>query len=517
MLYGDYAVNVTGTVLSDWLKRCAENTPARLALKSGEMRWTFAELDRQADHLARQLATLGITNGSRVALLASNGPAYVAFVHALTRLGAILVPLNTRLSLPELCWQLLDVRARLLVSDTHFAAQAVEIEQSIPELMYATLLLGPDGVNVTAPELLSESAVVLRSHIDLSITQAILYTSGTTGHPKGVLVTYGMQWWNAIGSALNLGHSPDDCWLACLPLFHVGGLSILMRSVIYGISVIVQERFDADAVNRAIYEDGVTIISVVAVMLQRMLIALADDARYPVTLRCVLLGGGPAPRPLLEACTRRYIPVVQTYGLTEACSQAVTLSPSDALRKPGSAGRPLLPVQLRIMQDGREVPQGEAGVIHLKGPTITPGYADRPQATAQAFQDGWFSTGDMGYLDEEGYLYILDRRSDLILSGGENVYPAEVEAVLLAHPEVEEVGVCGREDEQWGQVPVAFIRRKVGSHISADALLAYAASRLARYKLPAAVYFVEQLPRNSAGKLVRRDLLRLLPAQKDER
>ncbi len=498
--------------LPDWLQRCAENMPNHLAVKYGAVRWSFADLHQQANHLARQFATLGVQEGSRVALLAANGLSYVACVHALTRLGAILVPLNTRLTQQELRWQLQDVKAMLLLSDTRYASLADELH--LPDIPHATLLADTEGKVTLEGMRGEENEHPLRSLIDLNATQVIMYTSGTTGHPKGVLITYGMQWWNAVGSALNLGHQPDDCWLACLPLFHIGGLSILMRSSIYGISVVLHEKFEATAINQAICEDGVTIISVVAVMLQRMLAALdADHQQYPAALRCVLLGGGPAPRPLLEDCAGRIIPVVQTYGLTESCSQAVTLSPTDALRKLGSAGRPLLPVQLRIMKDQQQAPAGEEGVIYLKGPTITPGYAERPAATEQAFHDGWLSTGDMGYLDSEGYLYVLDRRSDLIVSGGENVYPAEIEAVLLAHPDVEEVGVCGQADAQWGQVPVAFIRQQTGSAVQAADLLAYAAERLARYKHPSAIYFVEQLPRNSAGKLVRRELIKLLPTE----
>ncbi len=504
-------MNATGpTMLPDWLTRCAANAPERLALCCGEIRWTFAELDRQALHLARQFATLGAREGSRVALLAANSPAYVVCVHALTRLGAILVPLNTRLTLEELSWQVNDVHASLLISDSHYAELAAKIGS--PELPSAILAIEPERNNVTLQGI-DETRVSLRSLIDLSATQAIMYTSGTTGLPKGVLITFGMQWWNAVGSALNLGHHPDDCWLACLPLFHIGGLSIIFRSVIYGIGVVLLEKFDPVAVNRAISEERVTIISVVAVMLQRMLSTLDDEqanARYPATLRCVLLGGGPAPRPLLEDCANRAIPVVQTYGLTESCSQAVTLSLADALRKLGSAGRPLMPVQLRIMNDDLPAPANVPGVIYLQGPTITPGYADRPGATAQALHDGWLSTGDIGYLDEEGYLYVLDRRSDLIISGGENVYPAEIESALLAHPDVEEAGVCGQSDPQWGQVPIAFVRLRVGSSTSADTLINHAAQRLARYKLPRAIYLVDQLPRNSAGKLIRRELRRLL-------
>ena len=501
---------MTETTLPNWLLRSAENFPHHLALQCDELRWSFAELDRQATRLARQLATVGVQEGSRVTLLAANGPAYVACVHALTLLGAILVPLNTRLTLTELCWQVHDVRATLLINDIHFLARATEIVETIPTLPQITL--STENGSVFAQRLY-EKEISLRTETALGATQAIMYTSGTTGNPKGVIITYGMQWWNAVGSALNLGHNADDCWLACLPFFHVGGLTILMKSVIYGISVIALEKFTPTSVNRAIRESGVTIISVVAVMLQRMLDALDQErgeVRYPPTLRCVLLGGGPAPRPLLEDCARRGVPVAQTYGLTEACSQAVTLAPADALRKIGSAGRPLMPVQLRIMGEDGPAAQGEPGVILLKGPSITPGYADRPAQSCQVLHDGWLTTGDIGYLDEEGYLYVLDRRSDMIISGGENVYPAEIEAVLLSHPAVTEAGVCGQADEQWGQVPLAFVHLREGHAVNPDELLAYAAERLAHYKLPRAIYVVGALPRNSSGKLLRRELPRLL-------
>lgn len=500
-------------LLPDWLTHDVRNFPQRLALQAGQTYWTFRELDQRVMRLAGQFAACDVLEGTRVAVLAKNSLAYVVCVHALMRLGAILVPLNTRLTLDELRWQVSDVKASLLVSDSAFTDSAVRVAENLPALRVVHLVTEANAAAVTLQDV-PEREVPLRPLIDLQATQAILYTSGTTGQPKGVSITYGMHWWNAIGSVLNLGLQADDCWLACLPFFHIGGLSILMRSVIYGSSVVVLEKFDAQEVNRCIREDNVTLISVVAVMLQRMLSALNADserARYPSTLRCILLGGGPAPYSLLEACAQRSIPVVQTYGLTEACSQAATLAPADALRKLGSAGRPLLPVQLRIMIDGHVAPVGEPGVICLKGPTITPGYVDRPAATAQVLQDGWFTTGDIGYLDEEGYLYVLDRRSDLIVSGGENVYPAEIEAVLQAHPDVEEAGVCGQADAQWGQVPVAFVRLRAGRQTNQEALLLYAKEHLARFKLPKALYFVNELPRNSSGKLLRRELPRFLP------
>jgi O-succinylbenzoic acid--CoA ligase len=499
-------------ILPNWLARSASNAPERLALKQGVVRWSFAELHRQAQRLARQLASLDVQEGTRVALLAANSVAYVACAHALPFLGAVLVPLNTRLTFEELCWQIRDVHADVLVSDERFAEIANKIAIALPRLRSATLMLNQELQEVTLKGL-PEAQIPLQETIHLSAIQAIMYTSGTTGQPKGAMITYGMQWWNAVGSALNLGHDPQDCWLACLPLFHIGGLSILMRSVIYGISVVLHEKFDAPAVNRAIVEDQVTIISVVALMLQRMLDALDADepepasaARYPAYMRCVLLGGGPAPRPLLEDCARRAIPVVQTYGLTESCSQAVTLSPADALRKLGSAGRPLLPVQLRIVRDGQTVPIDVPGEILLCGPTITPGYVDQPDATARSFQDGWFATGDLGLLDSEGYLYVLDRRDDLIVSGGENIYPAEIESVLQAHPAVAEAGVCGQPDQHWGQAPVAFVHLREGCPANEEELLAFATQHLARYKIPKQLYLTGPLPRNASGKLLRRKL-----------
>jgi O-succinylbenzoic acid--CoA ligase len=483
-----------------------------------------------------------------------NGLPFVVTVHALMRLGAILVPLNTRLTEEELRWQIQDVQALWLLSDSHFSELASSIVLELPKVRTASLILNPERHDVVLQGA-GETDVVLRDLIDLESLQSIMYTSGTTGQPKGVLITCGMQWWNAVCSALNLffqqypqtdrrgrdnlslptvpsdvgdsswtvsetsssfaaRYAVNECWLACMPLFHIGGLAILFRSVINGISVLLHEKFDAQAVNKAIKEEGVTIISVVALMLQRMLAALDDEqnhACYPATLRCVLLGGGPAPLPLLEDCVARGIPVSQSYGLTEACSQVTTLAPADALRKIGSAGRPLIQVHLRIVNEqGQNAQTGEPGVIYVKGPTITRGYDHHPEATARAIHEGWLSTGDIGYLDEEGYLYVLDRRNDLIISGGENIYPAELEAVLLSHPDVVEAGVCGQPDTDWSQVPIAFVHLRPDSPVTADVLQTFLGSRLARYKQPRAIHIVEALPRNSAGKLLRRELPGLL-------
>jgi O-succinylbenzoic acid--CoA ligase len=324
------------------------------------------------------------------------------------------------------------------------------------------------------------------------------------------MLTYGNHLWSAIGSALNLGLREDDRWLACLPLFHVGGLAILLRGAIYGTGAIVHDGFDPARINASIDRDGVTIISVVANMLQRMLDERGDRP-YPPALRCVLLGGGPAPEPLLRRCAHLGVPVVQTYGLTEAASQIATLAPEDALRKLGSAGKPLFGTELRIEGPGGvTLASGGDGEIVVRGPTVTPGYFNRPEATAQAIRDGWLHTGDIGYLDAEGYLYVLDRRDDLIVSGGENVYPAEIEAVLQSHPDVLEAGVWGAPDERWGQVPVAAAVLHPGAVVTPESLLAHCRERLAAYKTPARIELRDELPRNAAGKLLRNRLREVL-------
>jgi O-succinylbenzoic acid--CoA ligase len=488
--------------MPDWLRHRTASTPDRLAIIAGSEHWTFAELDRRVSRTARQLAGLGVRPADRVATLLRNSHHAVEIIQAVSRLGAVLVPLNYRLSAGELAWQLADVQPRLLVIDGHTAAVAGESATSLSGLPCVTVADAPSAAPLSgAPEL----DAPLREHIALDELHSIIYTSGTTGEPKGVLLSYGNHWWSAIGSALNLGTHQDDRWLACLPLFHVGGLAILLRSLIYGIPAIIHASFDPAAVNRSIDEDGVTIISVVSTMLRRMLAARGERPSSQV-LRCVLLGGGPAPRDLLDACAQRAIPVVQTYGLTETASQVATLAPEDAFRKLGSAGKPLFPNEVRIERDGLTAQSDTLGEILVRGPIVTAGYAGRPAATARALRDGWLHTGDLGYLDSDGYLYVLDRRDDLIITGGENVYPAEVEAVLLAQPGVEDAGVIGVPNVEWGQAVVAAVRLANGVTLTEAQIRTACRERLAGYKVPVRIRFMDTLPRNAAGKLSRRAL-----------
>jgi O-succinylbenzoic acid--CoA ligase len=445
----------------DWLRQRAQVTPARLALIVSPARWTFEELDTRVDAAAAALRELGVTPGRRVGLKGTNSAGFVVAVFALMRLGAVSVPLNIRLSQPELDWQTTDAELQLVLDDA-----------ALDDLLGA-----------------SPSGPILRDFA-LAEPHSVIYTSGTTGRPKGAILTYGNHWWSAVASALNLGIAADDRWLACLPLFHVGGLSILLRGVACGMTVVVHPRFDAAAVNAALAEERVTIVSVVATTLDRMLTARGAEP-FPKHLRCVLLGGGPAPLPLLERALAARAPVVQTYGLTETASQVVTLAPEDAIRKLGSAGKPLLGTRLRLADDGE---------ICLAGPTVSPGYLHHPA------RRGWLRTGDLGRLDEDGFLYVLDRRADLVISGGENVYPAEVEAVLAEHPDVGEAGVFGVADPEWGQVVHAAVSPRPGAVIDEAGLLTFCRARLAAYKVPRRIEVRPELPRTAAGKLLRRTL-----------
>jgi O-succinylbenzoic acid--CoA ligase len=497
--------------MPDWLRQRAASTPERLALICRDECISYAELDRAVDVCARRLRDAGVAAGARVAILAGNGAGFAIAVHAVARAGAVLVPLNLRLTPAELVWQLADCHATHLVHD----ASRSDFARSLAVGTAALQLLGLERLTARPevhPELSRrdlEGRANMRSQevrFDLAATHSIIYTSGTTGRPKGALLTYGNHFWSAAGSALNLGLRPEDRLLACLPLFHVGGLAILLRSVIYGTTAVVHESFDPARVNAAIDNDGVTIVSVVANMLQRML-AERNGKLYPPTLRCVLLGGGPAPEPLLRDCAALGVPVVQTYGLTEAASQVATLAPEDALRKLGSAGKPLFGTEVSILAaDGAICAADLPGEIVVRGPTVMPGYLNSPGETARALDGGWLHTGDVGYVDSEGYLYVLDRRDDLIVSGGENVYPAEIEAVLQSHSEVVEAGVYGAADERWGQTPVAVVVLRDGSGVTAEDLVAFCRERLAAYKTPSRIVFAPSLPRNAAGKLVRNEL-----------
>ena len=438
--------------LDNWLAQRSQSCPDRPALATDGGEVTYAELEAEATWVARRLAAQGVRRGSTVALTMQPSRELVVLVHALMKVGAVLLPLGPRLSEAE-------------------RAEAIAVEEP-------TLDLSDPG-ELTQ----SEADLPLLGEHDMDDVVCRVLTSGSTGAPRPVSLTYGNFLWSAVGSGFNIGVQPQDHWLCCLPLSHISGLSIAMRSVIYGTTAVLQDGFDLDRVAASLQSDGITVLSLVTTMLTRLLEAGADLAGP----RAILVGGGPVPEEPLEEAIGRGATVVQTYGLTEACSQVTTLAPADAQRKLGSAGRPLLTTHLRI-QDGE---------ILVQGPTVAPGSADT---------DGWLHTGDLGRIDEEGFLYVEDRIDDMIVTGGENVVPAEVEKVLMRHPEVADAAVIGREDPEWQQAVTAVVVLENGSEATPDELRRHCAGELADFKVPKRVELAAALPRTPSGKLMRRAL-----------
>lgn len=482
-----------------WLVQRSQLTPSRQAIIWADQTWTFFDLDRAARTMARGFIERGVQPGDVVALLAPASPQTVAAIHAIGYVGAVLLPLNYRLAAPELRFQLRDGHPRMLLYDDPWSDRVEELDAGEMARVGLSELQG------------RASSVVALKHLvpfAMGADQGIIYTSGTSGTPKAVRLTYHNHWWSATASALNLGFDPSDAWLSCLPFFHVSGLSIVYKSVLYGIPMVLHERFQAGLINRSIVQHRVTLISLVSVMLQALLDDLGTGPGFPA-LRAVLLGGGPIASSLLERAHERGISICQTYGLTETASQIVTLAPDQVGDKRGSAGQPLFGAEIKIVEapsKPRSLAAGQIGEIAVRGPMVSPGYLGHA-----ARGEDWLYTGDMGYLDPDGFLYVLDRRTDLIISGGENVYPAEVEAALVAHPAVAEAGVVGRPDTRWGQVPVAFVRLHPHSTMGADALLPFLQGRLAAYKIPREIHVVAELPRTASGKLWRRKLAGWVP------
>lgn len=474
----------------NWILQRAYLTPNRVGLTFEGKQWTFEEIKEISVQRAGQLAALGIDRGSRVAILGENDADTIFVMYACMHLQCEMVILNRKLTKSELAYQIEDAQVTtVLVHD-----------QDMPLL--------PENVDFRLFSEIENSdwhSIEIRKEWQAEQTISIMYTSGTTGFPKGVRQTVENHQSNALSSVLNIGLSEKDVWLCAVPLFHISGFSILVRSLLYGNEVKLYRKFDSELIAQDIISGRVTHISLVAVMLERILHVLEErKAKASPAFKLVLAGGGPFPIDYLKRAGERGMKVLQTYGMTETSSQTATLPAEDAFRKIGSAGKPLFFNQIKIL--GAKEPF-EEGEICIRGPHVTPGYIGRFENNPST-EDGWLHTGDIGYLDDEGYLYVVDRRSDLIISGGENIYPAEVENVLMGHPAIKEAGVCGMEDDTWGQVPVAFVVLK--KDVAIEEILEYCKGHLAKYKVPKNVYVVDALPRNASNKLMRRKLKELL-------
>ena len=495
----------------DWLRWRSGVSPDALALKVGGIEWSYSKLQLEVSALSATLLSRGIGRGDRVALLMPPSERYVALIHSVARVGAVAVPLNHRQSTPELLSQLQDSDPSLVVHEGAPGAKAKERRRRWQ----------------LASELMAEAASaraepVLGDLLDLGSPHAIIYTSGSSGTPKGVELTLSNLMWNAISVGLRTGASTDDRWLLCMPLFHVGGYSIIFRSVLHGSGVVLHPKFDPKLVSRSLDKDGITITSFVPTMLSEVLDARGGKPLDP-RVRIIFLGGGPPPFRLVSDVRKRRLPVLLTYGMTETCSQ-VAVSKAWASSK-GPAYTSVFPSEVSVLRAGTKTSvlfaePGEVGEVAVRGPTLFRGYWRKPALTSGRFKGEWFLTGDLGILQpgiepsgrRENGIVILGRKDEMIVSGGEKVFPAEVETALREHPAVRDALVVGIDDAKWGQKVVAVVEAKAelrDGPPSALELSAFLREKVGSYKIPKEYRFWASLPRTPTGK-ARRAAVRLL-------
>ena len=489
--------------LSDLIDRNAAFTPDKAAIRFQGRTLSYAALAGRIAQAARVLKSrFGVGRGDRVAILAANHPDYLVLLYACARLGAMLVPLNWRLAVPEQVFILSDASVKALVVEDGFAAVIPPLSQALPDVHVIGLDFAPGGVSFD--DLIASGRGEDRNpHIDFSCPLLLVYTSGTTGRPKGAVLRQEALLWNAAMSQHMHGLTADDHVLTVLPLFHVGGLNIQTTPALQiGATLTIHPRFTPDATLAAVSEDRPTLSVLVPATIQ----ALIQHPRWNETdlssLRAVTTGSTIVPQPLIDGVTARGLPVLQVYGSTETCPIAIYTRLGGDLSRSNSTGMPGLYCEARVVDDGgREVPHGSAGEIVVRGPNVFFEYWGNAAATSEALRNGWYYTGDIATRDADGYFVIHDRKKNMIISGGENIYPAEVERVLGEHPAVAEAAVIGRPDPKWQEVPVAYVVRRKGTSVDSETLARHVGAQLARFKIPREVVFVDDLPRNALGKV----------------
>jgi len=472
---------------------------------------TYAEMHDRATRLATGLSARGVAAGDVVGLLAYNSAAFLETMFAVSYLGAILMPINWRLAAPEVRYILEHSGARALVCDGSLVALAGGAIDDLASTLLRICITEEEIAGWTPlVDVRSDAEPPPRARSDASPVHRLMYTSGTTGRPKGVVITHANLAWKNLAHLVELGVTADDVGLACGPLYHVGALDLTTTTLIAaGASTVLHRGFDAAAVVDEIDRSGVTMIWLAPAMVNAIMNLPDIDRRTLTSVRLVIAGGEKMPIPLIERLQRTFPSAwfADAYGLTETVSGDTFLDRASTLSKLGSVGRPCLYLSLEIWdEEGAARPAGVPGEIVLRGPKVFQGYWRDDEATARAFAGGWFHTGDVGVLDADGYLYIVDRIKDMILSGGENIASSEVERVLYEHPGVLEAAVVGRPDPRWGEVPVAHVVLRAGATVDPQGLIEHCRGQLARFKVPKEVYLLETLPRNPSGKVLKREL-----------
>lgn len=492
------------------LEHHAGRTPAKPLCVFGDERVTYGEMAHRAGTLASGLHARGIGTGDVVGLLSYNCIEFLETIFAANYLGAIAMPINWRLAAPEIRYILDHSRAGALVCD----ASLIELANDATDDMTDGLLRAciADGVHgwTSLADLRTEPVGPGRAHVAGDDVHRLMYTSGTTGRPKGVMITHANLAWKNLAHIVEFGVTGADLGLACGPLYHVGALDLTTTTMIAaGATTIIHRAFEAGDVVDEIERSRVTTVWLAPAMVNALMGLPDIEQRDLSSVRLLIGGGEKMPIPLIERLRRTFPSAwfADAYGLTETVSGDTFLDNESMTTKRGSVGRPCLYLEVDIWDEDRTpLPPGEPGEVVLRGPKVFPGYWRDPDATETAFAGGWFHTGDIGVRDDDGYLYIVDRLKDMILSGGENIAGSEVERVLYEHAAVLEVAVVGRPDDRWGEVPVAFVVLRPDTTATSDELLEHCRLQLARFKVPKEIIFVDALPRNPSGKVLKREL-----------
>jgi fatty-acyl-CoA synthase len=501
--------------LSSLIARNAAFAPGKPALHFEGGTLSYAAFAARIEETARALKSeFGVNRGDRVAILSLNRPDYLVLLYACARLGAILVPLNWRLAVAEQLFILSDAAVKVLALEQAFAAVLPQLEKNLPETAIVGLDFAPSQGRSFEALLAQGHGDERNSSVDLSCPLLIVYTSGTTGRPKGAVLRQEALLWNGVMSQHMHGLTSEDHVLTVLPFFHVGGLNIQTTPALqHGATVTIHSRFSPDTALTSFERDRPTLTVLVPATIQ----AVTEHPGWVSTdlssLKAISTGSTIVPPHLIERFVARGVPVLQVYGSTETCPIAVYTRIGGDLSREGSTGLSGLCCEARIIDDaGNELPPETPGEIAVRGPNVLSEYWGNETATREALNDGWFRTGDIGRRDADGYFWVHDRKKNMIISGGENIYPAELERVLLEHPEVAECGVIGRPDPRWDEVPIAYVIRRKDGSVDAEGLKAHVRSQLARFKVPREIVFVEDLPRTALGK-VQHFVLKQIDAQ----
>ncbi len=492
--------------ISQWIQTHASFTPDKLAIIDEHHSYTYGELEQLVSQHARLLKhQMRIGRGDRVAYLGFNSIEFLCLVFACARLGALFIPMNWRLTTPEFDHILEDASPSLVVCSSRFSQQLEPLREQHPDCRFVAQNFSHPGW-LSLPSMLHLAKDEQRDdenpHVDLNSPLLIVYTSGTTGLPKGAVLTQNALFHNALNSAHMHDMCSQDRILTVLPMFHVGGLNIQTLPALYkGATVILHDRFEPLRTLESIRDDKPSLVVLVPATLQAVL-DQPNWQTYLSSLRSISTGSSVVPETLIAPFHAIGLPVQQVYGLTETAPIAVYQTAAQALLKSGSTGLPGLHCDMQLVDNqGDAVVDGDIGHIRIKGPNVMFEYWGNPQATAKALHNGWFDTGDMGYKDTDGHLVVADRAKDMIISGGENIYPAELENVLHSMPGVRDAAVIGRHHEKWGETPVAVVIVQAGHELTSAEILAYFDGRLARFKHPREVIFMDELPRNVMGKV----------------